>query len=480
MSPVERYSKETFYNISVILSQYAYLLHLQHEAGIVNRDVKGQNFHVQKNEKGFSIKGLDHGTVLNLVDVNNGEQRTKPRVGSYLYLAPEIIKRKVDKKGYSPAVDVFSLGIEILNSFANFFSNKTIFKFAWDLSDQYERPETFQSLPNWFSFFDQVLSNTEDKGGSVDLFLQNINVLSDEQKDFLGNLIKDCCAFNVSNRINAAQVGFLLEKFASSFKDEAMLDYQNAKDEAVKQWPFTVPEIITKMITSSPRSLKGYVALYLLCLSNSAYKKTKAYSVLMQKNENLSKDFKKKAKVLAYIALGNMDNVKQQKYALIIKQLKEEIYLEGFKILGSKKTIPMPYNILVNLGKFDKNFQNKRTYGLALLQKGDAKLLPIWANDNRRTLKTLMKEAFIIDLPNVKNNKTIPMAPYMILNLGRLNKDFQKKEIYQLAYKLQNEKNKKQINVNKRAILQSFSEEDFYKSSFDSLDTEKAFSIESM
>ena len=79
----------------------------------------------------------------------------------------------------------------------------------------------------------------------------------------------------------------------------------------------------------------------------------------MHGNETLSKDFKAKAKVLAYIALGNMDNVKLQKYAPIIKSIKNEIYLEGFKILGSKKTIPMPYNILINLGTIDKDFQKK-------------------------------------------------------------------------------------------------------------------------
>ena len=54
----------------------------------------------QKNEQGFSIKGLDHGTVLNLADINNVEQRTKPNVGSYLYIAPEITQKIVSKKGY--------------------------------------------------------------------------------------------------------------------------------------------------------------------------------------------------------------------------------------------------------------------------------------------------------------------------------------------------------------------------------------------
>ena len=44
----------------------------------------------------------------------------------------------------------------------------------------------------------------------------------------------------------------------------------------------------------------------------------------MHGNETLSKDFKAKAKVLAYIALGNMDNVKLQKYAPIIKSIKTQ------------------------------------------------------------------------------------------------------------------------------------------------------------
>ena len=127
---------------------------------------------------------------------------------------------------------------------------------------------------NWFDFFDQALSNVESKDNiTADLFLKNISVLSDKQKDFLGNLIKDCCSFAPQNRISAAQVGFLLENFSLSFKDETIMDYQDTKDEALKQYPFEVPEMITKMIMESPQLLKGYVALYLLRLANSAYKK---------------------------------------------------------------------------------------------------------------------------------------------------------------------------------------------------------------
>ena len=51
------------------------------------------------------------------------------------------------------------------------------------------------------------------------------------------------------------------------------MDYQDTKDEALKQYPFEVPEMITKMIMESPQLLKGYIALYLLRLANSAYKK---------------------------------------------------------------------------------------------------------------------------------------------------------------------------------------------------------------
>ncbi len=429
----ERYSQNTFHEISIILAKYANLIHLEHEAGTINRDVKGQNFHVQKQASGFSIKGLDHGTMLKLTSINNGKQRTECGVGTPARMAPEISKRIIREKGYSPAVDVFALGCELLNAYFNFF-DKQFFAKSWNVSNFLENAKPFQCLPNWEVFFTQALSENKEKTNVINLWLERLKVLSNEQQEFLGYLIRDCCAFNPEHRISAAQLGYLLEIFSQSFEDSIKLSYEKQKEIALKTYPLNIPNPIILMIQNPQTRLNGYIALNLLIYSNFSYKYTETYQELLKRDDYIK--FNPKTQLLAYLALGNMEffHMLASVFVDVVQNIKETICLENFPILGKNKTIPMPADIILNLGKADLDFRKQEVYGMALLsQKDNEQALQEWIKKNTNIIKTLMQEGFLVNFPIVNTNKTIPLSADMIIKLGKTNKSFQKQEIYGMA-----------------------------------------------
>lgn len=428
----ERYSKNTFHDISIIFAKYANLIHLEHEAGTVNRDVKGQNFHVQKQASGFSIKGLDHGTMLSLTAIDNGEQRTKCGIGTPARMAPEISKRNVGKRGYSPAVDVFALGCELLNAYFNFF-DKEFFASAWNISNFLENAESFQCLPNWEKFFTKALSENKNLEESVNSCLERLRALSNEQQEFLGNLIKDCCEFNPEHRISAAQLGYLLEVFSRSFEDSIALSYEEEKELALKTHPLRIPETIILMIQNPDTRLNGYIALNLLIQSNDSYKCTKTYLELLKNDDYI--EFNSQGRLLSYLVLGDIEEFHRLASALInvVQDLKKTIGFENFPVFEKNKTILMPINVILNLGKADMDFQKQEVYYMALLQKGDDKVLQEWSRKNKNIVKNLIKKSFLEKFPISNTTKTIPLSADMIINLGKINKSFQKQEVYGMA-----------------------------------------------
>lgn len=428
----ERYSRNTFHDISIIFAKYANLIHLEHEAGTVNRDVKGQNFHIQKQASGFSIKGLDHGTMLSLTAIDNGEQRTKCGIGTPARMAPEISKRSVGKKGYSPAGDVFALGCELLNAYFNFF-DKEFFAFAWNISNFLENAESFQCLPNWKDFFTKALSENKNLEKSVNSRLERLRALSNEQQEFLGNLIKDCCKFNPEHRISAAQLGYLLEVFSRSFEDSIALSYEEEKELALKTYPLSIPETIILMIKNPDTRLNGFIALNLLIQSNFSYKYTETYQELLKNDDYI--DFNSKGCLLSYLVLGDIENFLMLASALVdvVQDLKKTIGFENFPVFEKNKTILMPINVILNLGKADMDFQKQEVYYMALLQKGDDKVLQEWSRKNKNIVKNLIKKSFLEKFPILNTTKTISLSADMIINLGKINKSFQKQEVYGMA-----------------------------------------------
>ena len=226
----------------------------------------------------------------------------------------------------------------------------------------------------------------------------------------------------------------MLKIFSQSFEDNIILSYAEQKEIALEKYPLSIPKAIMLMIQNPQTKLNGYIVLNLLIHSNASYKYTTTYKQLLECDDSVK--FYAKAQLLAFLALGNIENFRILTSAInvdIVQDLKATICLEHFPILGKNKTMQMPANIILNLGKADTDFQKQEVYGMALLQKGNKQALQEWAKENKNTVKILINEGFLSEYQILSTKKKIPLSPDMIIKLGTINKSFQKQEVYGMA-----------------------------------------------
>jgi serine/threonine protein kinase len=82
------------------------MIYLNNER-IVHRDIKLENFLVNESEGSIKIKLIDFGFAIKLKE----EEMTKGDIGTYAYMAPEIM----DNLEYDMRADMWSLGIVLFN-----------------------------------------------------------------------------------------------------------------------------------------------------------------------------------------------------------------------------------------------------------------------------------------------------------------------------------------------------------------------------
>ena len=88
-------------------------VHHIHENGIVHRDLKLANLLLSKDQ---SLRIIDFG--VSLVVPKDPKEYNKEIVGSLAFMAPEIFKTKGAETSYTPAVDIWAIGIIMFNLLA--------------------------------------------------------------------------------------------------------------------------------------------------------------------------------------------------------------------------------------------------------------------------------------------------------------------------------------------------------------------------
>lgn len=96
--------------IRYIFKKVATAINLLHKAGIAHRDVKLENIMITED---FDIKLIDLGYAIAL-EGRTGSSFLKSRLGTNMYLAPEIIDKTLQYQGQD--VDCFALGVSLLVS----------------------------------------------------------------------------------------------------------------------------------------------------------------------------------------------------------------------------------------------------------------------------------------------------------------------------------------------------------------------------
>lgn len=224
------------------LKQAAKAIAAMHEAGIVCRDIKAENMMIDND----NLKLIDLGSALDLKDCESKERRSAE--GSARYMAPEAISGLCEK-GISPAVDVFALGVVIMESLLPKGVNEAYLNGFIDEKLGNGGGHTRKEFLNALNSPDEIFQNME--GG-----------YSENQKSYLCNLLKDCLATNPEDRPSAAQVSMLLKNFPS--QETTNQDYAAIKKGIEEDLPKTMP--IAMQILSDDSHRKNLVT------SDSSYK----------------------------------------------------------------------------------------------------------------------------------------------------------------------------------------------------------------
>jgi serine/threonine protein kinase len=208
---------------------------MTHAAGLVHRDIKPENTMVHVAADGaVTAKVIDQGLACRNAD----QEALSQLAGTPMYMAPELLS---DGSRRSSAMDVYSLGIVLVN---NFFHEGQIDRFIENAfcqeimgsSDEFSQcdqdirrdyPGFSLASFNRQNFFEKILANPEQYS---ELFDSN-DTYSNDQFKFLCGLIRDCVNPDQTARPTAAQVGYCLEFFAACMDDNARIEAHNAQPE---------------------------------------------------------------------------------------------------------------------------------------------------------------------------------------------------------------------------------------------------------
>ena len=281
----------------LVLVQMGHAIAISHEAGVVNRDIKPGNLMVntptitvvqtpneeleyEEKQKIVLAKLIDQGTAFDLKEYDSFASKTAGK-GTPDYMAVEMINGKdseVSKKGVSLAVDIYSYGISIIETLIG--SDKSDFwkeqvkpgSFSWDINDLRKEGTLFKNLSQENFLIEQK------NIGKIPSFY------TDEQCNFLQELLRDCLNPNPAERPSAAQVSELMQVFYSSFDANGeFMPYADAKEIAEKDRPKAIPIAISDMIFSADKEVvqKGVRAFVLLSNADPSYANTHSYGLCL-------------------------------------------------------------------------------------------------------------------------------------------------------------------------------------------------------
>jgi len=150
-------------------------IHQLHKAGIAHRDIKLENIMITKD---FEIKLIDFGYSIALAG-RNESGFMKSRVGTFMYMAPEVMDKTVTYQGQD--ADCFAFGVSLLVA--------KIMDYPWKKPDRYSGK--YETL-------------VDENGTKAEKFWAHYSdcELSDEFKGFIESMV----AYNPTCRATMADI----------------------------------------------------------------------------------------------------------------------------------------------------------------------------------------------------------------------------------------------------------------------------------
>lgn len=337
----EKGNGETLAQQTRLLAQAATAIAISHEAGCINSDVKPQNMMISED---FSLlKLIDQGALL---DLTQGMQNASFCTPSYA--APEIFEK------ISPAADVFSLGVSILEKLSKLpCATENFKKLTYLILLGFAQEQKGQiTEKDYSSCYRGKISE------SIADLLPRYNALGNEKiSAFIGLLLKDCFAIEPKDRISAAQVAEILHVF-SSYLEETKINpniecpkYSEVKTMAIQDCPKSIPIALRKMLFDTNPKIQQKAALIIknLVKSDPSYKGTPSYGLtllVLRKQNKLLKFLNPMSKNLGEQSFESW--AKENPQAL--QQLKQRVYVSD-QIPGNEQDMPVSKEIYDTLQK---------------------------------------------------------------------------------------------------------------------------------
>ncbi|MGX8716516.1 MAG: protein kinase domain-containing protein, partial [bacterium] len=197
------------------------------------------------------------------------------------YAAPEVMIGFETKNTelFTPAVDVYSLGVSILEKL----------KDINDVGTQENIEEILVSLYNTFFVSDFEYRNAVS-GQIANWCERSIVIPGDEAgSKFIGLLLSDCLAFNPEDRISAAQAAEILQVFSSYLEAKETNpglkcpNYRVVKATAIKDSPKGIPIAIRKMLYDADPNMQQEAISIIenLVRADASYTNTPSYGLAL-------------------------------------------------------------------------------------------------------------------------------------------------------------------------------------------------------
>ena len=262
----------------------------------------------------LSLKLIDQGAIIDLT-----KEETEAKACTPLYAAPEILKNS----NISPAADVFSLGVTILEKLSDLYQNdKTVIK---ALAKCVKNGFYQEAKGNKDSFSRKNVSDT------IANLCETRNILGNkEESKFIGLLLKDCLNYKPENRISAAQAGEILQAFSSyleakeSGSKATCPNYNEIKAMALQDCPKGIPIALRKMLFNPNTQSKGISIIENLVKADPSYAKTPSYGFILLLNDQ-SSWFNKFNKFFGKVTFQSWAKQNQE----AVQCLKERTYIQG-------------------------------------------------------------------------------------------------------------------------------------------------------
>ena len=350
------------------LAQAATAIYMVHEAGCVIFDIKPENMMISDG-------------LLKLIDLDSLYILINPQVKENIICTPMFTspeKLNSSTKTFSPASDVYSLGLTFLSTIIHFKVPTS----KPNASSKFKKLVT-EILNGLALEYIQATNNTEFEKISVDYpeevakfpirekissyiadIFKDANPfeafmdpkLAQEVADIIVLILQDCLALNPEDRLTAAQVceiWVVLSSYVEALEKGLALeplDYQTVKENAVKNHPKGIPTFLRRKLfdpQNSEQRKQICNAIINLAEADPSYKNTPHYGVALLWN-NSQEDFLSWAKDNSKI----LDLLKKRTYILGSEHrpeqdmpVSEDIYNKIQEIEVEEESTDLPQNM---------------------------------------------------------------------------------------------------------------------------------------